>query len=124
MQKRREREPHAPRARAGVTKLFVLDTNVLMHDPTSLFRFEEHDLYLPIGTLLPPVETTTVNLGGNLPASGSSGPFSNIGPELAISIRTWSDDMVPITPVRAKMRCVVLHVIGEMGTSSGDSTAT
>jgi PhoH-like ATPase len=32
-------------------KLFVLDTNVLMHDPTSLFRFEEHDVYLPIGTL-------------------------------------------------------------------------
>jgi PhoH-like ATPase len=34
-----------------VTKLFVLDTNVLMHDPTSLFRFDEHDLYLPIATL-------------------------------------------------------------------------
>jgi PhoH-like ATPase len=33
------------------TKLFVLDTNVLMHDPTSLFRFEEHDVYLPILTL-------------------------------------------------------------------------
>ena len=33
------------------TKLFVLDTNVLMHDPTSLFRFEEHDIYLPILTL-------------------------------------------------------------------------
>ena len=32
-------------------KLFVLDTNVLMHDPTSLYRFEEHDIYLPIGTL-------------------------------------------------------------------------
>jgi PhoH-like ATPase len=32
-------------------KLFVLDTNVLMHDPTSLFRFEEHDAYLPILTL-------------------------------------------------------------------------
>ncbi len=30
------------------TKLFVLDTNVLMHDPTSLFRFEEHDIYLPM----------------------------------------------------------------------------
>jgi len=38
-------------ARKRVTKLFVLDTNVLMHDPTSLFRFEEHDIYLPIGTL-------------------------------------------------------------------------
>jgi PhoH-like ATPase len=33
------------------TKLFVLDTNVLMHDPTSLFRFEEHDVFLPMATL-------------------------------------------------------------------------
>src|SRR5688500_17187846 len=33
------------------TKLFVLDTNVLMHDPTSLFRFEEHDVFLPMVTL-------------------------------------------------------------------------
>jgi PhoH-like ATPase len=35
----------------AATKLFVLDTNVLMHDPTSLFRFEEHDLYIPMATL-------------------------------------------------------------------------
>jgi PhoH-like ATPase len=47
----------APRASArntpgnGINKLFVLDTNVLMHDPTSLFRFEEHDVYLPMTTL-------------------------------------------------------------------------
>ncbi len=33
------------------TKLFVLDTNVLMHDPTSLFRFEEHDIFLPMFVL-------------------------------------------------------------------------
>jgi len=26
----------------------VLDTNVLMHDPMSLFRFEEHDIFLPM----------------------------------------------------------------------------
>jgi len=38
-------------ARAPHTKLFVLDTNVLMHDPSSLFRFEEHDVYLPMVTL-------------------------------------------------------------------------
>ena len=30
------------------TKLFVLDTNVLMHDPMCLFRFEEHDIFLPM----------------------------------------------------------------------------
>ncbi|HEX7440675.1 MAG TPA: PhoH family protein [Caldimonas sp.] len=35
----------------GPSTLFVLDTNVLMHDPTSLFRFEEHDIYLPMITL-------------------------------------------------------------------------
>ena len=35
-------------AARGPTKLFVLDTNVLLHDPTSLFRFEEHDVYLPM----------------------------------------------------------------------------
>src|SRR6185437_14663167 len=38
-------------SKAPSSKLFVLDTNVLMHDPTSLFRFEEHDIYLPILTL-------------------------------------------------------------------------
>jgi PhoH-like ATPase len=32
----------------GPTRLFVLDTNVLLHDPMSLFRFEEHDIYLPM----------------------------------------------------------------------------
>jgi PhoH-like ATPase len=37
--------------KSKVHKLFVLDTNVLMHDPTSLFRFDEHDVYLPIATL-------------------------------------------------------------------------
>ncbi|MDA8454626.1 PhoH family protein [Acidovorax sp. GBBC 3334] len=42
----------APRPRkargTGPTKMFVLDTNVLLHDPTSLFRFEEHDIFLPM----------------------------------------------------------------------------
>jgi len=45
-----QKQPRPPR-KPKVKKLFVLDTNVLMHDPTCLFRFEEHDLYLPIGTL-------------------------------------------------------------------------
>ena len=37
--------------RAGQSCLFVLDTNVLLHDPTSLFRFEEHDIFLPMVVL-------------------------------------------------------------------------
>ena len=32
-------------------RLYVLDTNVLMHDPTALFRFQEHDIFLPMVVL-------------------------------------------------------------------------
>ncbi|MBK8639154.1 MAG: PhoH family protein [Chromatiaceae bacterium] len=39
-----KRDPAKPR-------LFVLDTNVLMHDPTALYRFQEHDIYLPMVVL-------------------------------------------------------------------------
>jgi PhoH-like ATPase len=44
------RAPRAARSK-GPSKLFVLDTNVLMHDPTCLFRFDEHDIFLPMVTL-------------------------------------------------------------------------
>ena len=37
--------------KTGPRRLFVLDTNVLMHDPTAIFRFEEHDVYLPMVVL-------------------------------------------------------------------------
>jgi PhoH-like ATPase len=46
----RPRVARKPRG-SGPAKLFVLDTNVLMHDPMSLFRFEEHDVFLPMITL-------------------------------------------------------------------------
>jgi PhoH-like ATPase len=47
-----QKKPVAPpQKKPSQSKLFVLDTNVLMHDPTSLFRFEEHDLFIPICTL-------------------------------------------------------------------------
>ncbi len=47
-------KPSKPKARRQADekpKLFVLDTNVLMHDPMSLFRFDEHDVFLPMMTL-------------------------------------------------------------------------
>jgi len=47
-----QRKPASAPARPGTgVKLFVLDTNVLMHDPTCLFRFQEHDIYIPMATL-------------------------------------------------------------------------
>ena len=46
-----QRKPASITRLHSSTKLFVLDTNVLMHDPTSLFRFEEHDIFLPMATI-------------------------------------------------------------------------
>ena len=48
---RHARRHRAPGTEAASHKLFVLDTNVLMHDPTALFRFQEHDVFLPMITL-------------------------------------------------------------------------
>ncbi len=41
------------KARAGseARKVFVLDTNVLMDDPAAIFRFAEHDIYIPMVVL-------------------------------------------------------------------------
>ena len=35
----------------AASKIFVLDTNVLMHDPSALFKFQEHHVYLPMTVL-------------------------------------------------------------------------
>ena len=31
--------------------MFVLDTNILMHDPTAIYHFDEHDIYIPMVVL-------------------------------------------------------------------------
>jgi PhoH-like ATPase len=36
---------------SGGRYLFILDTNVLIHDPSAIFRFQEHDVYLPMAVL-------------------------------------------------------------------------
>ncbi|MGA2017056.1 MAG: PhoH family protein [Opitutaceae bacterium] len=44
----------APNSRIRVTpkiKTFVLDTNVLLHDPQSIFKFEENNLAIPVEVL-------------------------------------------------------------------------
>jgi PhoH-like ATPase len=37
-----------PKKKAVPRRIFLLDTNVLMHDPTCIFRFEEHDIFIPM----------------------------------------------------------------------------
>ena len=46
------------------SRIFVLDTNVLMHDPAALYRFDEHDLYCPMVVLEAPDAAPDVVLEG------------------------------------------------------------
>ena len=43
-------------------RTFVLDTNVLIHDPSALYRFKEHDLYIPMMVL---EELDAIKKGGS-----------------------------------------------------------
>ena len=40
-----------PRAQNARRKMYVLDTNVLIHDPNALLNFEEHDVIIPMTVL-------------------------------------------------------------------------
>lgn len=40
-----------PRASQARKKMYVLDTNVLIHDPNALLNFEEHDVIIPMTVL-------------------------------------------------------------------------
>ncbi len=46
-----EQTRRGARDNAAARRIFVLDTNVLLHDPSSIFRFAEHDVFLPMITL-------------------------------------------------------------------------
>ena len=48
---RSERITNMPKTSANDRHLFILDTNVLMHDPTAIFSFQEHDVFLPMVVL-------------------------------------------------------------------------
>src|SRR6185437_14252357 len=43
-------DPGTDRMTSG-KRIYALDTNVLLHDPTALFRFEEHDVFIPMTVL-------------------------------------------------------------------------
>ncbi|MGB0344148.1 MAG: PIN domain-containing protein, partial [Coraliomargarita sp.] len=43
--------PRQNRKKSGAKKIFVLDTNVLLHDPQSLQKFEENTLAIPVEVL-------------------------------------------------------------------------
>ncbi len=86
-----------PKKAIAPIKLFVLDTNVLMHDPTSLFRFEEHDVFLPMATL----EELDQNKKGMTEVARNARQASRFLDEIVSGFETAIDDGIPL---RSKTR--------------------
>ncbi len=82
-----------PKKSPVATKLFVIDTNVMMHDPTCLFRFQEHDLLIPIITL----EELDQHKKGMSEVSRNARQASRFLDEL---VRNWetTDTGIPLGP--------------------------
>ncbi len=79
-------------------KLFVLDTNVLMHDPTCLFRFEEHDIYLPIFVL----EELDNNKKGMSEVARNARQASRFLDNLVSDVESKIDEGVPLNALGNK----------------------
>ena len=80
------------------SKIFVLDTNVLMHDPTSLFRFEEHDIYLPMITL----EELDNNKKGMTEVARNARQASRFLDEIVTGAQTAMEDGFPLSITRSQ----------------------
>ncbi len=73
-------------------KLFVLDSNVLMHDPTSLFRFQEHDVFIPMVIL----EELDKNKKGMSEVARNARQTSRFLDEIVSSAITDIDEGIPL----------------------------
>jgi PhoH-like ATPase len=73
-------------------KIFVLDSNVLMHDPTSLFRFQEHDIYITMMTL----EELDNNKKGMSEVARNARQTSRFLDEIVNSAITDIDEGIPL----------------------------
>ena len=73
-------------------KLFVLDTNVMLHDPSCFFRFEEHDVYLPLITL----EELDNHKKGTTETARHGRQVSRMLDQLMSAVANGIDDGVPL----------------------------
>ena len=75
------------------SKIFVLDTNVLMHDPSSLFHFDEHDIFLPMITL----EELDNNKKGMTEVARNARQASRFLDEIVTGAQTAMEDGFPLS---------------------------
>ena len=92
-----EKSTKKPRS-TGAPRLFVLDTNVLLHDPTSLFRFEEHDVFLPMMTL----EELDSHKKGMSEVARSARQVSRMLDSLVAATKTPIEEGIPLSALGNK----------------------
>ncbi|MEM7280496.1 MAG: PhoH family protein [Pseudomonadota bacterium] len=81
--------------KATSARIFVLDTNVLMHDPAAIFRFEEHDVHIPMTVL----EELDANKKGMSEAARNARQFSRFMDELISgATKAEIDAGIPLNP--------------------------
>ncbi|WP_222564826.1 PhoH family protein [Novilysobacter antarcticus] len=79
----------------GSKRIYVLDTNVLMHDPTALYKFQEHDVYLPMQV----IEELDAGKKGTTDASRNARQVSRFLNELVEAAGTEKIATgIPLTP--------------------------
>ncbi|ODT36227.1 MAG: phosphate starvation-inducible protein PhoH [Lautropia sp. SCN 70-15] len=86
------------RQSAESPRLFVLDTNVLMHDPSSLFRFAEHDVFLPMMVL----EELDHHKKGMSEVSRNVRQVSRALDEMIATVDGDIDDGIPLSALGSK----------------------
>lgn len=80
-------------AKKSERKIFVLDTNVLMHDPVSLFSFDEHDVFLPMTTL----EELDHNKKGMAEVARNARETSRFVDDIISNAKTAMDEGYPLS---------------------------
>ncbi len=84
-------------------KLFVLDTNVLMHDPASLFRFQEHDIFIPM-VVLEELDRSKKGLSEVARNARQASRFFDDLVGMATANQTNIDDGIPLNHLQIKSR--------------------
>jgi PhoH-like ATPase len=113
---RKSRSSKVPVAKAAARsararkRIFVLDTNVLIHDPTAIFRFDEHDIYLPM-TVLEELDASKKGLSEQARNARQASRF--LDQLLQDKTKAQIDAGIPLPPrhaERAKARRITGHL--------------
>ena len=112
--------PNKPIRDQSEKRFFVLDTNVLMHDPSCLYRFQEHDIFLPMVVL----EELDKNKRGHSEVARNARQASRVMEELIVGAKKQDIENGIKLPEPANSSFVSGHVFFQTRHLSSDLPAS